>query len=63
MKKKIPIKMRKNPNPDPIRAEIFVAQAKSFFHPHKMDRNIRPPSKGKAGIKLKITIAALIEAK
>jgi hypothetical protein len=55
-----------NPNPIipndiaiPIFEAIPVARSKSFFHFVNPALNIRPPSKGNAGIKLKLPIIRL----
>src|SRR5580704_7135348 len=37
----------------PAIAAIEVAQIRSLRHPHSAARNIRPPSRGKAGTRLK----------
>src|ERR1041384_2645657 len=59
-KKKAPRSMRMIPNADPSDEEMRVAHRRFPFQAQRAERSTRPPSRGKAGIKLKMARVRLM---
>ena len=60
---KAPNAMSTQPKPCPTTAATLVAQAKSFLTAQSMERKTLPPSKGKAGTKLKAASSEFMKPK
>ena len=57
------MKISMKPKSSPLREASRVAQRRSPFQYHSAARNARPPSSGKAGIRLKTPMMILMKAK